>query len=63
MFYICVRHSHVSRYCSGGRIWVGEEDVPGYVGMEDRKGFLSKWRAMDAVVDPSIEIIVEEKDE
>lgn len=62
MFYIRVRHSRVSRYCSGGRIWVGEEDVPGYVGMEDRKGFPSRWRADDAIVDPSVEIVIEEKE-
>lgn len=60
MFYIRVSHKYASRYCSVGHIWVGEEDVPTYVSMKDRKAFATKEDARDAIVDRSVEIVIEE---
>ncbi len=62
MFYIRVSHKYASRYCSGGRIWVGEEDIPAYVSKKDRKPFPTKEEAKSAIVDHGVEIVIEEKD-
>lgn len=59
MFYIRVSHKYSRKYCSGGRIWVGEEDNPAYVSKKDRKGFATKEEAM-VIVDHGVEIVIEE---
>lgn len=60
MFYIRVSNKYARKYCSGGRIWVGEEDIPAYVSKKDRKAFATKEEAKAAIVDHSVEIVVEE---
>lgn len=62
MFYIRVSHKYTSTYCSGGKIWVGEESAGQYVSNENRKGFSNKEDAM-RVVDHKVEVIVEENDQ
>lgn len=63
MFYICVSQEYASKYCLGGRVWVGEEDIPVYVSKKDRKGFPTKEGAKKAIVDHAVEIIVEENEQ
>lgn len=62
MFYIRVSRKYASRYCSSGCIWVGEEDIPTYVSMKDRKAFATKEEAKSAIVDHGVEIVIEEKE-
>jgi hypothetical protein len=63
VFYIRVSRKYASKYCSGGRIWVGEEDIPTYVSKKDRKAFATKEEAKAAIVDYGVEIVIEEEDE
>jgi hypothetical protein len=63
MFYVRVSQKYALKYCSGGRIWVGREGVPSYVSKRDRKAFIAKEDAKAAIVDHSVEIVIEEEDE
>ena len=60
MYFIRVKHKYAKLYCSGGRIWVGEEDVGCYVSKKNRKAFHTKEEATSAMVDDGTETVIEE---